>query len=212
MVRAVVAILMFLASFAAGLWLATTLARADATSVAIVGQWVLDKDLSDLPTSSNQRSDDGSGRGERGRGRGYGGGRRGGFGGGYGSGRSTDRDGGRSEDGARRAEAVRAIMTGADRLTITATDSMVIVTDGGGRTTRLSLDGKKIKDESTGLERKTKWDGAKLVTEISGAGPGTITQTYQIDPEHQHLTITVQPPSRNGTPMPRHFVYDVDAR
>jgi hypothetical protein len=212
MVRAVVAILMFLASFAAGLWLATTLARADATPLPIVGQWTLNKELSDLPSSSDQRGD-ASGNDDHDRGRGYGGGHRGGGGGGgyghgYGGGRS---DGGRSEDAARRVQAIREIMTGADRLTITATDSMVIVTDAKGRTTRLSLDGKKIKDDSTGIERKTKWDGAKLVTEISGAGPGTITQTYQIDPEHHQLTITVQPPAKTGAPMPRRFVYDTDA-
>src|SRR5436190_8959186 len=52
MVRAVVAILMFLASFAAGLWLATTLARADGAPLPIVGQWTLNKDLSDLPLSA----------------------------------------------------------------------------------------------------------------------------------------------------------------
>jgi hypothetical protein len=216
MVRAVVAILAFLASFAAGLWLATTLARADSAPLPIAGQWTLNKDLSDLSSSSDQRSD-GSGRGEHGRGgRGYGGGgHRGGYGGGgsgsgYGSGRSDGAD--RGEDMARRAEAIRAIMTGPERLTITSSDSMVIVTDGEGRTTRLSLDGKKIKDDSTGIERKTKWDGAKLVTEISGAGQGTITQTFQIDSEHHQLTLTVQPPAKSGAPIPRHFVYDTDAR
>src|SRR5262249_12013302 len=129
MVRAVVAILMFLASFAAGLWLASTLARADATPIPIVGEWTLNKDVSDLPPSSDQRSD-GAGRGEYERGRGYGGGHRGGFGGGghgggYGGGQGADRDGGRGEDMARRAEAVREIVTGPERLTITATDSMV---------------------------------------------------------------------------------------
>jgi hypothetical protein len=216
MVRAVVAILMFLASFAAGVWLATTLARADATPLPIVGQWTLSKDLSDLPPSSDHRNE-GSGRGEHGRGQGYGGGHRGGhggggYGGGYGGGRSTDRDGGRGEDVARRADAIRAIMSGAERLTITTTDAMVIVTDGDGRTTRLSLDGKKIKDESTGIERKTKWDGTKLVTEISGAGSGTITQTYQSDPEHHQLTISLQPPAKSGAANPRRFVYDADAR
>src|SRR5262245_50364487 len=134
MVRAVVAILMFLASFAAGLWLATTLARADTTPLPLVGEWTLNKELSDLPPSSDQRGDAG-GRGDHERGRGYGGGHRGGGGGGgyghgYGAGRSADQDGGRSEDAARRGEAIREIMTGAERLTITATDSMVIVTDG----------------------------------------------------------------------------------
>jgi hypothetical protein len=218
MVRAVVRILMFLASFGAGLWLATTLARADATPQPLVGQWSLNKDLSDVSSSSDQRGDNGS-RGESGRGRGGyggGGGHHGGYGGGaggYGAGRSSDRDGGRDEDMARRADAIRQIMIGADRLTISATDSMVIVTDSQGRTTRLSLDGKKIKDESTGIERKTKWDGTKLVSEISGAGSGTITQSYQVDPEHHQLTITLQPPSKNGAPPPRHFVYDAaDAR
>jgi hypothetical protein len=221
MVRAVVRILMFLASFGAGLWLATTLARAaDATPLPLVGQWTLNKDLSDLPSSSDRRGDNGGGGGGQGRGRGYGGGGGhhggyggGGYGGGSGDGRSSDRDGGRGEDMARRADAIRQIMNGADRLTISAADSMVIVTDSQGRTTRLSLDGKKIKDESTGIERKTKWDGAKLVSEIGGAGSGTITQTYQVDPERHQLTITLQPPSKNGAPPPRHFVYDTaDAR
>lgn len=207
MVRAVVAILMFLASFAAGLWLATTLARADATPLPIVGKWTLNRDLSDLPSSSDQRND-GGGRGESGRGRGY----RGGHRGGYGGGRSAGRDSSRGEDRARRAEATRAIMSGAQQLTITSTDAMVIVTDGDGRTTRLSLDGRKIKDESTGIERKTKWDGTKLVTEISGAGSGTITQMYQLAPEHQRLTISVQPPAKNGAANKRRFVYDADAR
>jgi len=212
MVRAVVRILMFLASFGAGLWLATTLARADATPLPLVGQWTLNKGLSDLPSSSDQRSD--AGGGEHGRGRGYGGGHHGGgYGGGYGAGRSSDRAGGRGEDMARRADAIRQIMSGADRLTISTADTMVIVTDSQGRTTRLSLDGKKIRDDSTGIERKTKWDGAKLVTEISGAGSGTITQTYQVDSEHHQLTITLQPPAKNGAPPPRHFVYDAaDAR
>jgi hypothetical protein len=214
MVRAVVTILMFLASFVAGLWLATTLARADNAPLAMVGAWTLNKELSDLPAAGDQHGD-GAGRGEHGRGEHGHGGYRGGFGGGgYGGGRSSggDRDGGRGEDQARRLEAIHQIMNAPEHLTITATDSMVIVTDGEGRTTRLSLDGKKIKDQSTGIERKTKWDGAKLTTEISGAGPGTITQTYQVDPEHHQLTMTVQPPAKNGSPPPHRVVYDAAAR
>ena len=60
-------------------------------------------------------------------------------------------------------------MEAPERLTIVRTESLVIVTTGDGRTTRLSPDGKKIKDDSTGIERKSKWDGNKLVTEITGA-------------------------------------------
>ena len=90
--------------------------------------------------------------------------------GGFGRGR-----GGNPEDMRRRTEAVRTIMEAPERLTITETDSLVIIVDGDGRTTRLSPDGKKIKDDATGIERKTKWDGDTLVSEITGAGPGKIT-------------------------------------
>src|SRR4051812_11638391 len=67
MVRAVVTILMFLASFVAGLWLATTLARADGAPLPIVGAWTLNKDLSDVPATGDRQSD-GGGRGEHARG------------------------------------------------------------------------------------------------------------------------------------------------
>jgi hypothetical protein len=201
MVRAVVTILMFLASFVAGLWLATTLARADGAPLPLVGAWTLNKQLSDVPAAGDRSSEDG-GRGEHGHG-GY----RGGYGGGTGSGGGA-RESGRGEDMARRRDAIHEIMTAPERLTITATESMVIVTDGDGRTTRLSLDGKKIKDQSTSIERKTKWDGAKLTTEISGAGPGTIIQTFQVDPEHHQLIVSIQPPAKDASPMPHRVVYD----
>jgi len=42
------------------------LARADGAPLPIVGQWTLNKDLSDLPPSADQRSD--NDRGEHGRG------------------------------------------------------------------------------------------------------------------------------------------------
>src|SRR6185295_15504032 len=104
------------------------------------------------------RSGDGGGFG-RGRGFGRGGGR-GGPGGGMGN-----RD---PEEARRRMEAMRDLMTAPEHLTITRTDSLIIVTGGDGRTTRLSADGKKIKDESTGLERKTRWENGNLVSEITG--------------------------------------------
>src|SRR5207249_8182464 len=82
--------------------------------------------------------------------------------------------------------------TPSNHLTITQTESMVVITAADGRTTRLSPDGKKIKDDNTKIERKTKWDGGKLVSEISGAGPGKMTQTFLVDPETHKLRITVQ--------------------
>jgi hypothetical protein len=90
---------------------------------------------------------------------------------------------------ARRRDAVRDLMNPPERLTIVQTETLVVITGPDGRTTRLSPDGKKIRDESTKLDRRTKWDGGKLVSEISGLGSGTITETYSVDPEHHQLRI-----------------------
>jgi hypothetical protein len=107
-------------------------------------------------------------------------------------------------------EAMRDIMTPADRLTIVQTDSMIIVTTGDGRTTRMSPNGKSTKDENTRIERKTKWDGAKLVSEISGVGRGKITETYEVDPEKHQLHLTLSVPDVRGGSQERTItrVYD----
>ena len=97
------------------------------------------------------------------------------------------------EEMARIREAMRDLTNPSDHLTIVETESMVVITAADGRTTRLAPDGKKIKDDNTGIERKTKWDGGKLVTEVSGLGPsGKATQTIAADPESHQLRIVVQ--------------------
>lgn len=184
---------------------------ADAPS--LVGAWTLNKDLSDQP---NDRRPDGQDRPRGGRGGGgFGGrgGRGGGFGGGFGGGRGGSAFGGNPEEMRRRMDALRDMMQAPDHLTIAQTDSLVIVTGGDGRTTRLAPNGKKIKDESNGAERKTKWDGGKLVTEITNVGPGKITETYVVDVEKHHLEVTLQTDSSrapNGGMV--HRVYDLDPR
>jgi hypothetical protein len=92
-------------------------------------------------------------------------------------------------------------------MTITQTESMVIITTGGGRTTRLSTDGKKIKDEATGIERKTHWNAGQLVSEITG-GPGKVTETYAVVAGTQRLTVTRQLGSGDQQRQPVHYVYD----
>jgi hypothetical protein len=163
---------------------------------AVTGAWTLNKDLSDQPPERGDQRDQGdSGRGTRGAG---GGGRRGG--GGFGGGRGMGRGGGMGrgagmnpEDMARMRDAMRDLTNPSDHLTIVETESMVVITAADGHTTRLSPDGKKIKDDNTHIERKTKWDGGKLVTEISGLGPaGKATQTLAADPEAHQLRIVVQ--------------------
>ncbi len=99
----------------------------------------------------------------------------------------------------RRMEALRAILRPAERLTITRTESMVIITNEEGTTTRLAPDGSRIKDDSTGVERRTRWDGASLVTEITGVQGGRITERYAVDPATRQLIVTLELPPRRGS-------------
>jgi hypothetical protein len=168
------------------------------------GGWTRNADLSDASAARGEQGDD-SGQG-RGNGSGGGGGRRrgGGGGGGYGGG-GFGRGGGMGRGGgsgapaqnpddiARMRDAMRDLTSPSNHLTIVETDSMVVLTSADGRTTRLAPDGKKVKDDNTGIERKTKWDGEKLVTEVSGLGPmGKATQTIAADPESHQLRIVLQ--------------------
>ena len=172
----------------------------------IVGAWTVNADLSDKPQDRSQQGCQSGGHRQGG-----GGGRHGGYGGGSGGSRygggSSSGNTMSADDRQRMRDAMRDIMNPPDRLTITQTDSMVIITSGDGHVDRLSPNGQKIKDESTGIERKTKWDGDKLVCEISGAGSRKITQTYSADPERRQLHVVVQVDSP-GQPMKVSHVYD----
>jgi hypothetical protein len=112
------------------------------------------------------------------------------------------------EEIARMRDAMRDVVDPSERLTIVQTDSMILITGADGRTTRLSADGKKIKDDNTGVERKTKWDGGKLVSEISGLGNGKITQTFSVDPEAHQLRVVVQMDGGRQGPRTVTHVYD----
>ena len=127
--------------------------------------------------------------------------------------RRRRRRGENPDDVARMRDAMRDVTNPSDHLIITQTESMVVLTGADGRTTRLSPDGKKIKDDNTKIERKTKWDGGKLVSEINGLGPGKMTQTFAVDPEGKQLRITVvMEGGRSGQPRTITQVYDIDAR
>ena len=196
-----------------GVWLsAESRAQAPSPARSIAGAWTLNKELSDKPQAARDQDNGGrrrggGGGGGGGMGRGGGGRRGGGMGrGGMGGGESP-------EDAQRMRDAMRDIMNPPDRLTIVQTESMIVITSGDGRVTRLAPDGKKIKDENTKIERKTKWDAGKLVSEMSGLGPGKITETYAIDPEHHQLVVSVaMENSRMPQPVTQHRVYDAEAR
>jgi hypothetical protein len=186
---------------------------------SISGGWTRNADLSDAPTGRGQGSDAGvRGRGDGGGGRRGGGGGGGGFGGG-GFGRGGMGRGGAGappmnpDDVARMRDAMRDVTNPPDHLVITQTDSMVLITGADGRTTRLSPDGKKIKDENTRIERRTKWDGGKLVSEITGLGSGKMTQTLWVDADSRQLRIAlVMEGGQSKEPRTITQVYDADPR
>ena len=175
---------------------------------SLVGAWTLNKDLSDTPEdrAGGDGREDGSGR----RGGGFGGGRRrGGFGGGgFGGGGAERRN---AEDVQRLRNALRDVMAAPEHLTITQSSTTVIMTAGDGRTTRFSTDGRKIKDESTNVKRKTAWQAGKLVSEISGLAPGKITETYSVDADggQLHVKLQIDGPQRKATV---NRVYDADPK
>ena len=109
----------------------------------------------------------------------------------------------------RMRDALRDITNPSDHLTITQTESMVVITGADGRTTRLSPDGQKIKDDNTKIDRRTKWESGKLVSEIGGLGPGKAIQTFAVDPDRRQLRITVQiEGGRSRQPRTITHVYD----
>jgi hypothetical protein len=119
--------------------------QAPADAGSIVGVWTLNKDASDAPPERPNGGDRRRGGDDAAGGRGRG---SGGRGGGFGRGGGRGGGGGDTEDMRRRMQAIRDIMDAPERLTITQTASLIIITAGDGRTTRLSPDGKAIKDES----------------------------------------------------------------
>jgi hypothetical protein len=187
--------------------------RAQAPSPSLEGAWTLNKDLSDKPPSGREggQGREGHQGGHRGGGRGGGAGHGGGFGGaGSGAGQAQGQ-GGNAEDVQRLRNALRDELEAPEHLTIVESGSTIILTAGDGRTTRLSADGKKVKDESTKVERRTKWDAGKLVSEVSGLGQGKIVETYTLDAEHKQLRVTLNiEGAQQKTTVNR--VYDADPR
>jgi hypothetical protein len=189
-------------------WLAVESRAQAPEKTSLVGAWTRNRELSDQPAARDRGDQrDRGGRGRMGRG-GFGGGR-GGFGRGGGGGARM----GNPEEMARMRDAMRTIMQPGDHLTITQTDSMIVITDQDGRTTRISPDNKKIKDDNTHIERKSRWDAGKLISEVSGAGRGKITQTFSIDPDAHQLRIVVEAEGgRDNQKRTVTHVYDADAR
>ncbi len=105
-------------------------------------------------------------------------------------------------------DALRGIIDTPARLTIVQSESMVIVTASNGYTMRLSPGTRGIKDESNGIEMKTRWDQNVLVTEISGIAHDKIIETYSVDVAHR-LHVVVKLPLKRRTQIPElHRIYE----
>jgi len=192
-VRSAITATAFSTAFAVALWIPGTRVHADGPATSLVGAWTLNRDLSDTGQLLDQARGGGGRGGGRGGGYGRGGGRGGGFPGGGGGqypGGGGNR-GGDPQETERRMSALRDILYAPDHLTITQTESMVIVTTSDGRTTRYALDWKKSKDESTSTERRSKWEASKLVSEVTGSSQPKVTEYYSVDPEHHELLVIV---------------------
>jgi len=179
---------------------------------ASVGAWTLNKNASEIGGEAGANGDGRDGENGR-RGDGFGGGRRrGGFGGGGfarggGGANVTPQD---REAAQRMRDALRQELQPPDHMTIVSSGTTIIITTPDGHTTRLASDGSKVKDESTGIERKTKWTGGKLVSEVSGLGRGKITETYSVEPESKQLRVKLEVDGPRKSSQTR--VYDLDQK
>jgi hypothetical protein len=179
------------------------------------GRWELNWRLSDkLPEQAGAPGRGGEG-GERGGGhRGGGGGSipgMGGFGGRGGTGGGGGGRGGEGRGGAVSAEQVRDLLQAQRTLIIVEHPDHVSITDENGQVQKFETNGEKVKDERGGqsFERRTHWDGRKLVTEVALSDGTKISQTYEKVSEGLQLVVTTKiEHSKFGGPRDFKRVYD----
>lgn len=179
----------------------------------IVGAWLLNAELSDDPPEARDEAR------SRGGGRMPGGGRPGGFGGGM-RGRGVTRGGSMPdrEEMRDRRELLELLVQPPPTLKIAQGAGAVTFAERDGRTTTYATNGKKEKHVlgTTQVETRTRWDGRRLVKEISAGGGVKATETYSIDENdggRLHVLVKVE-----SAPMPRltlrrvyDAVHDVEA-
>jgi flagellar hook assembly protein FlgD len=112
-----------------------------------------------------------------------------------GEGRPADRGGASREQ-------MRALLAAPKTLVIVQHPDSISLTDDEGRIVVLKPDGNKEKQtfEGATVERKTRWDGRSLVTEVKLDGGMKVTQTYVKAAEGLQLIVTTR---AEGGPMGR---------
>ena len=196
--------------------LAVSAAEAgEAQAEGIDGVWVLNLELSDDPSGQLGAQ----GQGNRG---GFGpGGGRGGFGGGGGGGDRPD-----PQEMARlresMQEAIRDLLGAPRRMTIASSADEIGLTYGDGRVVRLIPDDREhagLAGSSMRVQRKTRWDGDRLVTELELETrlPFRVAQTYEVRTDGaagRQLIVTSRVGRGGGGDGGREFrrVYDLEPR
>lgn len=168
------------------------------------GAWTLVQDGRLTDTDRDLPDDPGTlrGRGARGPGGGGGGGGRGGFEGrgGFGGG---GRGGGGKRGAGQRGDDMRASLEymrdnarPPQRMTITASDSAVVITDQDGRSVTLQTDDKKVEERAQNglvkLTRRSRWTEQTLVSEVELERGLKIERHYAIVAESGELQLTVE--------------------
>jgi hypothetical protein len=180
---------------------------AGSPTPSVTGRWKLDPEKSD-DARARMRAVREEGRGGDGRGGGRGGrwGGRGMGGGPHGgpmAGRQSE------EEQAAMQDVIDDLMQPADVLTITQGERDVTIARDDGRTLRLYADGRKAREANGAVERTTRWDGPRLVSDIKiGDGP-KITESWWLSADGKQLqtSIRLQMP-RSDREVVIHRVYD----
>ncbi len=161
---------------------------------ALVGVWVLDKDLSD-------RTDQGMGRGDGARGGmppgggGRGGGMGGGMPGGMGGGMPGGFGGRRDPDEARRSNRItKDLLSAADRLTIVQDGQAILVTSGDGRAIKWVADNQE-QERLTGdgvIKSRARWNGSSFTVEERIQDGPKVTRTFITSVDRSTLVLVLR--------------------
>lgn len=161
---------------------------------ALVGVWVLDKDLSD-------RTDQGMGRGDGARGGmppgggGRGGGMGGGMPGGMGGGMPGGFGGRRDPDEARRSNRItKDLLSAADRLTIVQDGQAILVTSGDGRAIKWVADNQD-QERLTGdgvIKSRARWNGSSFTVEERIQDGPKVTRTFITSVDRSTLVLVLR--------------------
>lgn len=161
---------------------------------ALVGVWVLDKDLSD-------RTDQGIGRGDGARGGmpqgggGRGGGMGGGMPGGMGGGMPGGFGGRRDPDEARRSNRItKDLLSAAERLTIVQDGQAILVTSGDGRAIKWVADNQE-QERLTGdgvIKSRARWNGSSFTVEERIQDGPKVTRTFITSGDRSTLVLVLR--------------------